>query len=593
MSYEYSSESKRLDFPNPFKVENYFYLVSAAILIVGAMMLLMLSRNNLAGNMTLWSITPLMVGVYLLLIGIRDAGRALMQLRFFFGRGEPASLAGDVAQDQTGQSREADELKEMLRQNALSLQEPKGALNGLLYSWLRDLIYAPHPIQVVAQRQFQTGLAILVTLLSFFVSQIGFADSASAAWLSLFYFGFTTFLLIRPLNYGAAGKADMGVKGLVVLILVAILGPVIVPLVSKHLPDIAWLSLGWQTFVLLLAALLAVGLYFVALMKQMVAPPPTTMACEQLTVSMNAHPKQLMDELDRELQKAWSEQIPNRRYSRVLPVVSGGRGSFAGDVVEETQPLPREDMRSIDLGACFSLPRYQWLAWLDTIGLLLTIAGVMLMVLFASRFTPTDFRQEVVSFATMGAALLLVSRFCFVAGHSLWGRFDFLSQLIWVELKGNYQSAKLDYGNQFTDRVRTEKEVINVETMTLRVWVAELESVSFGKNTQRYIVGMRGRPDKAQYLAHHLMQFAGDQSLIVAPTSNVDMQKVAALGAINKLGGGEANESIRNIQQAIAGVGAASSAKAHAHCSQCGASLEKEAIFCSSCGYRLGGFTSA
>lgn len=591
MSYEYSSESKRLDFPNPFKVENYFFLASAAILVLGAVALLLLSRKNLAEHMSLWSILPLLVGVYLLLMGIRDGSRAFMQLRFFFGRGEPKSLAPDIAAEQIGNSRESDEIKEMLRQNALSFQEPKGALNGLLYSWLRDLIYAPYPIQLIAQRQFQTGLAILVTLLSFLVAQIGFSDGRAASWLGLFYFGFTSFLLLRPLNHGAASKADLGVRGLVGLVLVAILGPVIVPMIGVHLPDISWLSLVSQTFILLVAALGSVGLFFVALTKQMVAPPQTTMACEQMSLSMNAHPKQLLDELDRDLQKGWIEQVPNRRYSRVMPNIGNGRGAFVGELVEETQPMPREDLRQIDFGSCFSMPRYKWLGWLDALGLALTFVGVVAMVVFGSALTPSDFRQEVLSYASMGAALLLVGRFCFTAGHSLWGRFDFVSQLMWVEMKGNYQSAKMDYGNQFTDRIRTEKEVINIETMTLRVWVAEFETVAFGKSTQRYVIGMRGLPEKARYFAHHLRHFAGEQSLIVAPTSNVDMQKVAALGAINKLGGGEAPTGLaHDMQQAIVHAQQGSSTDAPPKpCPECGEQPESSATFCSNCGFRLGG----
>ena len=587
MSYEYSSESRRLDVPNPFKVENIFYMAASTILILSAIALLLMSRAGLTTHATFWSLAPLLVGIFLLLKGLDYGRRSLMQLRFYFGRGEPKSLASEIQLDQFGKGEGADKLKETLRQNALTFLEPQGALNGLLYSWIQELIFAPIPIQAIAQRQFQTAIAILITLISFLIAWIGFSNSASSSWMGLFYFGFTAFLLIRPLEYGATSKANLSIKGLVGLILASIFGPVIIPLFSSSLPDISWLSLNGQAFFLLLAAIVAVGLFFVALTKQMIAPPPTTMACEQQALSMNSHPKQLLDELDREMQKEWTEQIPNRRYSRVLPNIGNGTGSFAAEILEETQPIPRENLSHIDLASCFSLPRYKWLAWLDGFGLSLTLAGTVSFIFFAVFFKPEILQPGVTAFLTFGLALLIVGSFCFKAGHALWGRFDFVSELIWVEMSGNYQSAKLDYGNQFTDRVKTEKQVINIETMTLRVWITQLETVSFDKNSDRYLVGMRGLPDKAKYLGQHITRFAGNQSIIVAPTSNDDMLKVAALGAINQ-GGAKADASLpQSIAQAINKATGVQETKNTLSCANCSEPMELNASFCSGCGTRL------
>lgn len=583
MSYEYSSESRRLDLPNPFKVENRFYLAAAAILLVAAISLLLLSRHALATHLSFWSLLPLLMGLVLLFKGIDHARRALMQLRFFFGRGEPQSLAQDLAVDQTGKGNGADALKETLRQNALMFQEPQGALNGLLYSWIPQLIYAPHPIQVIAQRQFQTGLAILVTMLSLLIAWVAFSNPQASSWMGLFYFGFAVFLLIKPLGQGANAQTDLGVKGLVGLVLASIFGPVLIPLASHALPDLSWLSLNGQALILLLAALGAVALFFVALTKQMIAPPSTTMACEQQALSMNNHPKQLLDELDRVLQTGWTEQVPNRRYARIFPNIGNGAGSFSSEVLEETQPMPRENLGKIDLAACFALPRYQWLMWLDSMGVILTLIGAVALIAFAALLDPVNRMPSVTAFLAFGAAMLVVGNFCFKAGHALWGRFDFVSELIWVEMSGNYQSAKLDYGNQFTDRIKTEKQVINIETMTLRVWVAQFETVSFGKHSQRWLVGMRGLPDKARYLAHHLSQFAADQSIIVAPASDADMHKVATLGALNQPGSGQTPAGLpQAMLQALAGTQAA--APHQASCPACHLPVEADARFCSECG---------
>lgn len=591
MSYEYSSESRSLDFPNPFKVENLFRFAGGAVLLAGGLLLLMTSRGNLASSLSLWSAAPLLIGVLLLVHGIGYVARAMAQLRFFFGRGEPLSLAPDLAQEEGGVNSQSAGLKETMRQNALTFQEPSGALNGLLYTLLPQLIYAPLPIQAIAQRQFQTALAMGVTLLSLLVAWVGFGASRHSGWLGLFYFCFAGFLLVRPLELGAQARANLGVRGLVVLILVAILGPVLIPFVAGTLPDISWLSLNGQTFFLLLAALVAVGLFFVALTKQLVAPPSTTMGCETSTLSFNAHPKQLMDELDRELQRSWTEKVPNRRYLKLLPVLHGSSGVFSGDVMEETQPFSPSTQPRLDLGTCLREPRYQYLTFLNVLGLALMAIAVAALVVFGSSVNPQALERSVFAYATFGVAMLLVAHFCFKAGHILWARFDFLSELVWVEMKGNYNSAKFDYGNQFTDHIKTEKDIVNIETMTLRVWVAQIETVSFGKGSRRWLVGMRGLPEKAGYLRAHLSQFVANQSMIIAPSSSADMQKIAALKALNQFSstpGVPAPALGANAATMFAMVKAPGATPAPRFCTACGTANEADAGFCTHCGSALG-----
>ncbi len=592
MAYEYNAESQRLDFPNPFYMENWFLMLACAALLISSIALLMMSRGSLSGGHGVQGALPLILGVGLLLAGLRQGQRLMMQLRFFFGRSQPAGLAPELAPDAAGKSSHADELKETLRQNALPYPEPTGPLNGLLYAWIRDLIFAPLPVQYTAQRQFQNGIAIGVTLLSFLVSWVGFSDSRASGWMGLFYFAFSVFLLLRPLDAGARARTQVGMKGLVVLILVAIFGPVLLPMVAGGLPDIRWLSLEAQTCFLLVAALAGVLLFFRALMNQMSGPPATNMAREQLSLSINCHPKQLLDELDRVMQDGWVERIPNRRYARILPTVGGGAGTFSAELIEETQPMPAREQRRLDFAAAFSQHAYRWIAWLDVLGVVLVVLGAAWLVVFGARFDPALVQPSLFSLVTLGLAMLAVGSFCLRAGHALWGRFDFVSQLIWVEMQGNYQAARLDFGNTFTDRVKTERQVINIETMTLRVWAAELDSVIFDKRAPRKIIGLRGIPDVASRLATGLREFAREQSIIVAPTAQSDLQKSALLGAINTMGGQAGAASLpqamqRAIEQAN-GPAAAASTSAGPACAACQADIEAGDRFCGSCGHPVG-----
>ncbi len=596
MSYEYSSESRSLDFPNPFKVENLFRFAGGIILLASGLALLLVSRGNLASSLSIWSAAPLLIGVLLLLFGIVYIGRMMAQLRFFFGRGEPRGLAAEVNADGGAGDVASAGLKETMRQNALTFQEPRGALNGLLYTVLPRLIFAPIRLQAMAQRQFHTALAMAVTLLSLLVAWVGFGSSRQSGWLGLFYFGFAAFLILRPLEEGDLAKADLNVRGLVVLILVAIFGPVLVPMVAGRLPDISWLSLNGQTFFLLTAALGAVLLFFMALTKQLVAPPATTMGCETESLSFNAHPKQVLDELDRELQRNWVEKVPNRRYVKILPVTGAGSGVFAGESLEETQPFSPSTQPRIDLATCLREPRYQWLTFLNLLGLVLMLIAVAALVMFGMSVQPDAIERSIFAYATFGAAMLLVAHFCFKAGHLLWARFDFLSELVWVEMKGNYAPAKFDYGNQFTDHIKTQKEIINIETMTLRVWVAQLETVTFGKGSERSVIGMRGLPDKARYLCQHLSSFALNQSMIIAPSSNADIEKVKALSAINQYSARDnAKDNVAAPAELLARMGGPSSlagamgaAGAPRICSACSTANEADARFCTNCGSAFG-----
>lgn len=587
MSYEYSAESRRLDLPNPFRIENVFRIVTAAIEIIAGVGLLVVSRRQIFAAHHGDGSVPLLLGLLVLATGIAYMGRTFSQLRFFFGRGKPASLAPDVPPDSEGKSPQADQLKELLRQNALTYPEPKGALNGLLYGWIKELILAPVPIQRAAQRHFQTALVVLVTLLSWLVAWVGFSDSRSVAWMDLFYFLFGGFVLLRPMaDRGAFARAEIGSRGLILLIIAAIFGPVLLPLVSGKLPDLSMLSLNGQTALMLVLALAAEVMFFRALLNQMTQPASTNMACEQMALSMNAHPKQLVDELERELQSNWVEKIPNRRYTRVLPKVGNGTGSFFSELVEETQPMPSGSDRPDRVAASLHARQFSWLTLLDMAGTLLVMLGMLCYLIFALRFDPARI-TDVLAWLSLGLVLHVIGHFCQRAAHVLWGRFEFTSQVLWVEIQGNYQAAKMEFGNQFADRIRSERQVINIETMTLRVWAAELASVSFGKDLPRYLTGLAGRPDLAREYVQRLREFAGAQSVIVAPTAQADLQKAGALAMMNQASGGGTGRVAEAYLQAAGEAQRSAAAAAVTHCPQCGAPQEADGSFCADCGTRL------
>jgi len=593
MAYEYGSSAKGLDFPNPFRVENVFRFIAAAVLIGGGLVAIFQGRTGLYAHIGGWALAPIIVGVAMLAAGIQHAAVGLSRLRFFFGRGKPAGLAGELADAQLGELVGAVALKSTIRGGAISVDEPTGALNGLLYSLVRPLIWAPQRIQWVAQRLFRTGLTLAVVLLGLLVSLLGVLSEKDMAWLGLFFFVYAAALLLKPLESGSQASTHLGSAGLIVLVLVAILAPVLIHAISSALPNLGGIDLSGQALFLLLCALVSVLVFFVAVLRQMVAPPQTTMACELATVSMNAPPNQILVELDREMQRNWIEQIPNRRYARYVPQTIGDNGTFHGELLEETQPMPRDDMRTVSFSHALAEPRYRWLTVLSALGVLYTVAGSIALLLFTHQVTMGELAPALWKYVCYAGGMFSLALFCLRAGHILWARFDFVSLMTWVEIDGTFQRSHTAVGAPFTDRVRTEKDIVSVNDMTLRVWVAEVDSVTFGSESERRIVGLRGLTDRASALRRQLINFAADQSSVDMPTSRRDVEKIAALGAMNQLGGRPAapDALLRAMGSATAADATTSAPpetpKPPAFCPACGAAALPSARFCAHCGQSL------
>ena len=600
MAYDYSSDNKRLELPNPFRVENSFLFACAAITLLGGLTGLLWARSAIQAHSARLGIAPLLVGVALLATGLSFAVVAARRLRFFFGRGRPRSLAPEVAIGATGNSAPADFYKATLRQGGLEYPEPQGALNGVLYHAVPRLITAPVVVQELAQRHFFNALSFLVTLASFLFAWGLSGTAESRPLISIVYFAFGAAVLLRPLVSG--NRAGLGTGALIALVVAAVVGPVAANLLGEALPSVRY-SMAGQAGFLLLCALVAVVLILGALHAQLDASPQTERSCEQRTLSMNGPPASLVTELDRTLQNEWVEKIPNRRYTRLEPVAEGaaGSGRFAGELLEETQPMPIAGTAAVTLHGALRSPRHGWLVMLDLYGTLLTVFGVVCALVYVHGFDPSRVLADGWgNTATVGyaAVCLAIAAFCFQSAGAIWGRFDFESALVWVELQGTWQSSRIGTGNPLNSRLQTENDVVRVEAMTLRIWRARVESVVFGKDGQRQVTAMYATSREAARLADDLEAFAARQSVFVAPRAAEDRRRIEALQATESLLGGAAPARPDALAGAPAaprvtdtgapaGPAADTSAPARRFCTACGTPAGAGAKFCSACGAAL------
>lgn len=348
-------------------------------------------------------LVPLVCSVGLLVVGLWLAAVAASRLRFFFGRGRPVSLAPELATGTYGSSRLADALKETMRQGALTYPEPQGALEGLLYDRIPHLITAPLELQYQAKTHFFNLVALTATLVSFLFAWGFFGDPASRPWVSLIYGVFGVFFLLRPVNNDKS--AQIGTTPIVFLILAAVLAPVLLNTIGYKLPSLGGYSVHMQVFALLLGALVVVALALAATLARVTPPPQTRTSSELTRVNLQAPPASLIDELERAMYEQWTERVPNHRYSRLEPQtpMTEKSGSFSGELMEESQPVPRSGMV---------------LAFIRTFDPLAPMAGSAMSL--------------------VGSALIfgMVARFGLRNTAVLWGRFDFSSELTWVEMQG-------------------------------------------------------------------------------------------------------------------------------------------------------------
>ncbi|MEB3768014.1 zinc ribbon domain-containing protein [Acinetobacter sp. MD2] len=597
MAYEYNSQDQRFEFPNPYKIENFFKILGAVIFMMAGMWLLFHAKSVLHNNLLAAAI-PLLLGIGMLGYGGLLLAKGLANLKFYFGRNQPIGLAQEFSAQQLGSTQGAQSIKEMLRQNALSYKEPHGSVNGILYSIFPHLIFSPLFIRHAAEVQFQNAIVFIITLLSALVAKLGAAPNV-AEWLGIFYNILALAILLRPMASPKNVSQDLGVSKVIILVVIAILGPVVLPFFTQNAVAPTWLPGMDKAIFTLIAALIAIGLFFLAVLAQIVKKPPqASTGMVQDSLSMNCQPAQLFDELERHLQNQWVSAIPNRIYSRLLPnlELNQERGSFEGEILEETQPVPVNTRKDMTLSSCFKEAQYRWLGVLNSFGILCFLVAVVLLGLFATslyngRFV--DFSYFGLGF--FGLSMWILGKFCFDHGNYLWSRFDFVSTLIWVEVKGNYQLSRVDFGRYLEDTIKTQKNVINVETMTLRVWYAEISTTTFGKYQQRSILNMVARKDAALELKEHLATFIQDQSMIVAPTANTDLSRIASINQINHAMqhptqaanaaeiGITMAEATFNLNPTTTNTGT-SEAQVPMFCTGCGYQLSESMLFCPKCG---------
>lgn len=546
MTYEFNARDSVNDIPTPYKVENCFLVLAALALGIGGTLVLLKTRGYVAARADLAAVASAMAAMCLFAAAVKLAIAALSQLRFYLGRDFPIGLAKELKGTARGNGAGAERIVEQLRNQAVAFEEPKGVLAAVLYSIIRPLNTAPPMVQNAAVCYFQTLIGMLAILGSLSVSYMLFAGTPHEGAVSWAYLPLTGLSLLAPFKQTevntsarAGNGALLRIAGMAVF---ATVGPV---LVQRFVPAYNLPAMWIAPAVLLSTSIAAIGLFLGSLLSRVDNITQTSVSCEQTTIHMNCPPAQLWTELGREFKRDWVNGAPNRKYLDVPPqVTEQTRGLFEGNLLEESQP----EMIAVPFGAklvdVFRTAQGRWLLALSLWGVLLGAGAAVAANAYAPQFRGMP-RMEMTRSILTVIALCTASALAFRMGHSLWARMYFRSRLVWVEVSGTHQSAELEVGNTYRGRVRARSSLTKVEDATLRVWVAEIVSVAFGKEGQRFVIGLAPNDGYAARLADRMLKFAADQSTLIAPTSSRDLGKIDALAKLEDAAGQARREARR------------------------------------------------
>ena len=573
MTYEYNRDDTLINnFPNPFRFENVFLFLAAFATAAGGVTAMITAKGLFKAHEDKVAVIAVAVAALVLSIAVKLLMEALSQAQFYLGRKFPLGLACELPLTETGIGHGTEQVLETLRRRAIDFAEPRGALNGVLYSMVRNLATSPNEVQAAAVQHFHSLIAFAALFVSLVVCYFMFMGTPCEGFASWLYLPMSGLSLVSPFVNSArfdvqesrsahpAETRDRALWMMIGLVVFSIMAPVIVPRIAPHFD----ISPMWSTSaVLLVGSMVASTLCFSAIVSRLDSVAQTSVSCEQTTIAMNCAPAQLWTEISRGFQSAWERGIPNRAYANIPPEVSGGeRGSFGGFVLEETQPVPTTSLQLASWTDAFQNRYSLFLLLLGAWGVAMaTACGWMVSHVTAQLHEMA--RMEITRGVLIVMALGMVVVLSFRTGHLLWSRIQFKSRILWIETSGTYQTSRISVGNQLHGSALSSSTLTHVQDATLRVWVTDIDSVAFGKDGKRSIIAMAPADNIAKGIANRLIDFAAAQYAIATPSNDSDLARAASIGRLDAVLRGATGADLSDVMPEVIDCESIKASKSH------------------------------
>lgn len=539
MSFEFNRDDTSNKFPNPYRFENVFLAVGATAALAGGIAAIIHARELFRVHEDRVALIVVAVATLVLGLAVKLLIQALTQMRFYLGRKFPRGLAGELAVTDKGMGEGAGKILETLRHRAIEFPEPRGALESLLCSLVKNLVTSPTEVRAAAVQHFRALIAMGALIASLLVSYLVFAGTSCEGFASWLYLPMSGLSLLTPFmasdrlspsdgnDTPIAETGDRALLKVVGLVVFSIMAPVLLPRVTPHVS----IAPMWIPSTLLLGgSMISSGLFFAAILCHLGSARSTDVSCEQTAIAMNCPPGQLWAAISRDFQSAWERAIPNRAYANVPPDVSRGeRGSFNGFILEETQPAPMNSSQLSSWAEAVQVPYARMLLLLGTWGVAMTAFCGWTAARTTEQFanmSATEISRSILVVMALG----MVAALSFRIGHLLWSRIEFRSRLIWIETSGVFQTSRISVGNRFRVNVQSSSTLTRVEGATLRVWVADIVSVAFRRDGKRTVIAMAAADDTARSMVNSLVGFAANQCVVPSVKAERDLACASSIG---------------------------------------------------------------
>jgi hypothetical protein len=511
------------EFPNPFKVANFFHWATVFAVAVVAMWLGIEATSATAEATPIESVVKMLSTIFLLIVAILHGAWAMKYSYFAIAPNNIGLLGGAYPDTPV-------EFMERLIVNGIPIKDPpKNTLANFLYRRIPNLRYVPELIRAYAFLHWVRSLTAAACLISFIAAMALTWKSPGQPAIALAYFIFISYWIARPTSglvrlvrgtldvpskeYKASTRSS-GTTMLILLVIAPLISRLVLRLFGEKLESWSIAPVLTPSFcmVLLFASLITGLLSFIALVRQVKDLSGTRARLDEKTMGMFQADVQLpFTRLDSWVRSNLGEhstfKLPTRRLFVLDPKVekTSSNGSFKGARLEESIPKasfgdPTDSFFEAFMNAWRS-DRHRPLVLLDMLGLALIIAMLTMTVLLIKGVVDSH-SGFITTYIIFVLGLFAAAEHAFSAAHQLWQRFEFVSEVVSVKFDGTYSNDTQVIRDQMSSDVgilRVGSEYVSTLTLvrgaSLKVSRFTIKSICFQIDEVRFPLDISARVD--------------------------------------------------------------------------------------------------
>jgi len=603
MAYDFGS--KGLGIGNPFKQEGLIRTIGG-IVVAGIGLYSIFNVTDIIEQDMTKAWVYAVVGLILLITGFKRAGSGLFQLfKFFVGRSVPTSLSYNLTKSETENAQierkenvlayKAATLESMLmgRKNA-TFTEPLGWMGRFVHSIFPKLIFLPYPIRNISQEIISvlatTIVAFIAFGLTYFVSSSGLAGEAGHIIMPVFSLFILIYLVAawrQAANAVSLNKVKQlnsaGAASVAKIISFSILFPVAIGVgyhyVNKNIkPDGEFYQVidkvnlfsAWPSLLTLLGlgTITAALVFYLVGIRSKQSSTETEVSEYRENLQESVHPNEIFINIENiVLANRRYKEIPNRTYMNFDPVLkeqSQGKGSFAGELLIETQP---------EFTSAVQPANYKMARLISTIlaQVLIVIGGYLFFsfapqissgIEFFQYFTSniegasraanngqlaplqsliSDSSGLIVAFVStlfFWQIVTTIGRMLENFSHIFWAELRFNSLLMYMKTEGTFAESKVSTGMSIHDSTRSENVIVK-SSITPWVVSSRINTSTFatsGANNvemPRYVMSMSKNDDELNEIVTEIKAFLRARENIAGFSNTADLQHAENILKVN------------------------------------------------------------